>query len=98
MPLDPLLLQRALELPSTAISYFLGREITAYAGGRAAIELPGNAIDLFEFAKKGRCEIAPREGIHSQLGRTWLRRGALEEAQGTSWFHVRWEGLSLIHI
>ena len=95
MTVDAMLLQRALELPASAIGYFLGRELAACAHPRAVIELHGSEIDVWQFAKKGRCDVSLREGIHNQRGWTWKRRGELEEYQGTSWFDVKWEGHSI---
>jgi hypothetical protein len=87
-----MLLQRALELPSSAIGYHLGRELAAWAKPRAVLEMRGNEFDVWAFACAGRCDSSPRAGIYSQFGATWSRRGRIEDQQGTSWLRIQWEG------
>ncbi len=92
MNLDPMFLQRALELPSSAVGYHLGRELAAWAKPRAVVELPDNEFDVWSFARAGRCEMSLREDIHSRIGSSWSRRGRIEDDQSSSWLRVRWEG------
>ncbi|MDI1442772.1 ATP-binding protein [Polyangium sp. 6x1] len=95
MDLDPIFLQRALELRSNATGYHLGRELEAWARPRVVLELPGDEIDVLSFARAGRCEATYREDIHNDIGLHWAKRGRLEHEQGTSWLRVTWEGHAL---
>ncbi|MDI3281899.1 ATP-binding protein [Polyangium sp. 15x6] len=95
MDLDPMFLQRALELRSNAIGYHLGRELEAWARPRAVLELLGNEIDLLSFARAGRCEATFREDIRNDAGVRWAQRGRIEHEHGTSWLRVMWEGHAL---
>lgn len=93
--LDPSLLQSVLMQPSSAVGYSLGRALSQHVHPRFVLEVPGSEIDVWPFAHSGRCEVALREGIHSQTGVTWRKRGVLDTSHGTSWMTVRWEGHDL---
>lgn len=95
MSLDPLFLQRALELPSSAVGYHLGRELAVWAGSRAVVELPGGEIAPRAFAEAGGCAARPREDIHNEIGLAWARRGSLQERDGSTWLRVRWKDQDL---
>ncbi|MCC6528230.1 MAG: ATP-binding protein [Polyangiaceae bacterium] len=95
MGTDAMLLQRSLELRPSAVGYALGRELAQVAAPRVVLEVPGREVDVWAFAREGRCKASRHEGVHSQFGTTWRRRGELKDHQGTSWLDVEWEGHSL---
>jgi hypothetical protein len=96
-PIDPLILERALTLPASAVGYALGRLLTEHAGaaGRAMLEIADRELDLLAFARSGACTVHPRSDLHAELGVTWARQGQLDDHYGTSWHEVAWEGHSL---
>lgn len=95
MAFDETFLQRTLCLPESAIAYTIGMELARSVAPRFVLELPGSEIDVWAFERAGHCTTTLREGIHSQTGSTWARRGKLEEHQGTSWVRVQWQGQHL---
>lgn len=89
---DPLLLERALTLPSDAIGYHLGRVLRGAAGGAHVEETSDSELDFWALARDGFCTTKVVPGIHGEMDLSWYGRGQLAESMGTACCEITWQG------
>jgi len=90
------LILSALQEPTDAIAYSLGRELSAMFADKCVLEAKSGAFDILDYAGAGFCEIKPKDGVHSEIATVWMGADQpLSTEAVNAWFDVAWNGQDL---
>ena len=92
---EKLLIDEALSLSSSAISYRLGRVLAAQARGRGFAMVQDREIDLWALAKDGFCEMTAAVEPYTQVFQRWERREVMTSDVESGRLVVGWKGAVL---
>jgi AAA+ superfamily predicted ATPase len=91
------LLDDALSNSASATSYRIRRGLVALFPDKAVFETDEGEFDPWEYGTKGHCEIAPRDGVCSQLESGWGRHArGVWTIPGNACLAVRWNAHDLV--
>lgn len=91
-----LLIAEALECPTNAIAYQVGRQLAGLMPGRAVLETNECMFDLDAYAAEGHCLVEPLPYAHDEFVVSWDGdEHTLETAPRNAWLGVTWGGETL---
>lgn len=79
----------------SGVSYRVSRALAAAFPNHALVAIE-NTFDPEEFARVGRCTIAPRTSPHAELATSWRRNHGLGNGLRTGMYDVTYEGHSFV--
>ncbi|MCP2729525.1 AAA family ATPase [Limnofasciculus baicalensis] len=90
------LITKALNLPSTAIAYYVSQELAGIYPDKAVVEGNDCSFDVEAYAQGRKCTIEQNISIHNQFSTSWDGMdNKINQSAKNAWLKVSWNGQSI---